>query len=110
MERRLRPRKPVDVNVYLSYAGQRVGRCSASNLSSGGVFLRTSGLDLPKHTPLDLFFALGNKSSNVVRLHRVSAIVARAVPGGVGMMFCGNNQRLRRRRQDNLPKISPTES
>jgi hypothetical protein len=88
-----------------------VGRCGAINLSSGGVFLQTAGMDLPKHTPLDLFFALGNKSSNVVRLHRVSAIVARAVPGGVGMMFCGNsNTRQRRHRPDSLPRLNPKES
>lgn len=100
MERRSYPRKTVDADVvvYLQYQGRRIGDFKPVNLSSGGVLLETGATDLPRATPLDLLFALSSSSSNVVRLHRLSAVVAYAGEEGVGMTFCGNAKRLRRRR------------
>ncbi|HFD80999.1 MAG TPA: PilZ domain-containing protein [Gammaproteobacteria bacterium] len=88
MERRLSKRKPVDVEVYLSDGGQPLGRFTASDISGDGVYLKANPLDLPRGKPLSLLFALSMEASNVVRLHRVSAVVARSENDGVGMRFC----------------------
>ena len=95
MERRLSNRKPVDVNVYLSCPGQSLARCMASDISDAGVFLKTSPLGLPRNVRLNLMFALRIRSTNLVRLHRVTAMVVRSESHGVGMMFC--QSRLSRR-------------
>ena len=111
MERRLRPRKPVTVSVYLSDPGQRARRNVARNRSSNGVFIEADALDFPRHVPLQLFFALQGHDENIVRVHRVSAMVVRAASAGVGMMFCGSARRSRRTTAgERLPRISPERS
>ncbi len=90
MERRLRPRKPVALGVYLNRPGKQPRRYLARNLSSSGVFLDADAIEFPRHVPLQLFFALTGSGSNVIRVHRVSAMVVRSTRGGVGMMFCGS--------------------
>jgi hypothetical protein len=88
MERRLHSRKTIkaDVVVYLSYDGQRLGRYRPGNLGAGGVFLNAAK-NLPAATPLDLLFVLGSTVSNVVRLHRFSAVTAYSTANGMGMRF-----------------------
>ncbi len=93
MERRMSARKAVDLSVYLSRPGQGPARCMASDISDAGVFLRTHPLDLPRNVRLNLMFALHIGSSNLVRLHRVSAVVARTGSDGVGMVFCRSRVR-----------------
>lgn len=88
VERRLSARKPVDLSVYLSYPGQPRARCLASDISDAGVFLRINPLDLPRNVRVQLMFALHIRSTNLVRLHRISAMVARTGAEGVGMVFC----------------------
>ncbi len=88
MERRLSTRKPVDVSVYVSAAGQPVARCTATDISTAGLFLKVNPLQVPKNKRLNLMFALHLKASNLVRLRRVSAIAIRADQAGVGMKFC----------------------
>jgi hypothetical protein len=90
MERRTSERKFVDVNVYVSLPGQSAVCCTASDISEMGVFLKTNPLYVPRRKPLNLVFALHINSSNVVRMHHVSAVVTRSVSTGVGMMFCNN--------------------
>ncbi len=92
MERRLHARKIIDseVIVYLYFAGQRIGQCSAFNLSTGGVFLNTEAFDMPVDTPLDLLFTVDASSSSVIRLYRISAVVAHRVGDGVGVKFRNN--------------------
>jgi hypothetical protein len=94
MERRTHIRKVIDsdLTVYLYFSGQRIGQCSAYNLSTGGVFLNTAEFDLPLDTPLDLLFTVDTSSSNVVRLHRISALVAHRIDTGVGMRFSGRDK------------------
>jgi hypothetical protein len=50
------------------------------------VFLKT-GFNPPRNVRLSLMFAL-HVRSNLVRLHRVTAVVARNGCDGVGMKFC----------------------
>ena len=88
MERRISERKPVDVNVYVSLPGQSAICCTASDISEMGIFLKTNPLHVPRRIPLNLVFALQLKSSNVVRMHHISAVVTRSEVNGVGMMFC----------------------
>jgi hypothetical protein len=45
---------------------------------------------VPRRKQLKLVFALHMNSSNVVRMHHVSAVVTRSESNGVGMMFCEN--------------------
>jgi hypothetical protein len=88
VERRLSARKPVDLSVYLSCPGRGLARCMASDISDAGIFIKTSPLDLPRNVRLELMFALHIRSTNLVRLHRVTAMVARSESDGVGMIFC----------------------
>ena len=100
MERRISARKLVDVNVFVSQPGQTTLCCRAVDISSSGVFLHTNPLYLPAHQQLDLVFAITVRSSNVVRMRHVSALVARSDSHGVGMVFCDSkSSRLQRDKQ-----------
>lgn len=88
MERRTSERKFVDVNVYISLPGQSAVCCTASDISNVGIFLKTNPLYVPTRKQLDLVFALQVRSSNVVRMHHVSAEVTRSESDGVGLVFC----------------------
>jgi len=88
MERRTSERKPVEVSVYLSNNGSPVARCKASDISNTGVYLKTNPLYLPRNRRLNLIFALRLKSSNVVRLRRLTAVVSHTREDGVGLKFC----------------------
>ena len=88
MERRHSTRKPVDVSVYLMGAGSPASRCTATDISTAGLFLKVNPLQVPKNKRLNLMFALHLNASNLVRLRRVSAIAIRSEQTGVGMKFC----------------------
>jgi len=88
MERRLSTRKPVDVSVYLLDAGGHKSRCTATDISTAGMFLKVNPLQVPRNKRLNLMFALHLNASNLVRLRRVSAIAIRTEHSGVGMKFC----------------------
>ncbi len=88
MERRTFERKLVRVNVYLPDTGSPVAHCMASDISNAGVYLKTNPLYLPRNRRLNLIFALHLKSSNVVRLRRLSAVVTHTREDGVGLKFC----------------------
>jgi hypothetical protein len=88
MERRHSTRKPVDVSVYLMDAGGPASRCTATDISTAGLFLKVNPLQVPKNKRLNLMFALHLNASNLVRLRRVSAIAIRTEQTGVGMKFC----------------------
>ena len=90
-------RKPVDVSVYLSCAGQRPFRGTALDISQSGIYVKTNPLYLPANKPMSLMFALHTDSSNVVHMRRVSAIVTRSESNGVGMAFCNRGGRSRDR-------------
>ena len=92
MERRCCNRKSVVVSVYLSDADSRLSRCTATDISANGIFLKTNPLFIPRHKCLKLMFALRVSSSNLVRLRRVTAIVTRAQQDGVGMRFCATRK------------------
>ncbi|MGD2076533.1 MAG: PilZ domain-containing protein [Gammaproteobacteria bacterium] len=95
MERRSCARKPVEVSVYFSNAEHQLSRCRATDISASGVFLQGNPIFIPRHKCLKLMFALRVGSSNLVRLRRVTAIVTRSQPDGVGMMFCASGKRQR---------------
>ena len=90
MERRASTRKLVEVRVYLSDSRRCVAHCMASDISDTGVYLKTNPLYLPRNQRLNLTFALHLKSSNVVRLRRLSAVVTHTRNDGVGMKFCAS--------------------
>ena len=92
MERRFCNRKPVEVSVYLSDGDKRVARCTATDISANGVFLKINPLYVPRHKCLKLLFALRGGTSNLVRLRRVTAIVTRSQQDGVGMRFCASRK------------------
>ena len=72
MERRCCNRKSVIVSVYLSDGDSRLARCTATDISANGIFLKTNPLFVPRHKCLKLMFALRVSSSNLVRLRRVT--------------------------------------
>ncbi|HED18885.1 MAG TPA: PilZ domain-containing protein [Gammaproteobacteria bacterium] len=92
MERRASARKLVEVSVYLSDTGYRVAHCKASDISDAGVYLKTNPLYLPRDRRLNLTFALHLKSSNIVRLRRLTAVVTHTEDDGVGLKFCANRR------------------
>jgi len=92
MERRTSARKLVEVSVYLSDTGYRVAHCMASDISDAGVYLKTNPLYLPRNRRLNLTFALRLKSSNVVRLRRLTAMVTHTREDGVGLKFCAKKR------------------
>ena len=92
MERRTCARKTVEVSVYLSDSGRRVSRCTATDISASGIFLKTNPLFVPRHKRLNLMFALPYNSSNLVRLLRITAVVIRTDKDGVGMRFCATDR------------------
>jgi hypothetical protein len=92
MERRCCNRKSVVVSVYLSDGDSRLSRCTATDISANGIFLKTNPLFVPRHKCLKLMFALHVSSSNLVRLRRVTAIVTRSQQDGVGMRFCATRK------------------
>lgn len=92
MERRSSNRKSVEVNVYLSDGDKRVSRCTATDISANGIFIKTNPLYVPRHKCLKLMFALRINASNVVRLRRITAIVTRSQQDGVGMRFCASRK------------------
>ena len=98
MERRAHTRKIVDadVTVYLYFAGQRIGHAQAYDLSAGGVFLVTNNLELPIDTPLNLVFTIDAPASSVVKLYRISSVVAHKYEDGVGVRFCSNRDAYQR--------------
>ena len=93
MERRALRRKSVEVNAYLPRPGGSALRCAVSDISGKGFFLKTNPIFLPRNRRLTLMFVLHLRSSSIVRLRRVCAVVARSDAGGVGMVFCGDNER-----------------
>lgn len=94
MERRVSERKPVDVNVCVSQSEQSTVWCKAVDISRTGVFLKTNPLYMPKCEKLDLIFPLHIKSSNVVRMRHVLAMVTRTDISGVGLVFCDQKTNL----------------
>ena len=95
MERRKSERKYVNVSVYVSLPGHPAMWCTARDISNAGIFLKTNPVYVARQKKIGLVFALRKKSSNVVRMHRVSAMVARTVANGVGMVFCGRHNQPR---------------
>ncbi len=101
MERRAHTRKAVnaDVTVYLYFAGQRIGHAQACDLSAGGVFLLADDLELPIDSPLELVFTIDAPASTVIRLYRISAVVAHKFEEGVGVRFCSGRDACQRVKQ-----------
>ena len=95
MERRKSERKFVDVNVYVSLPGISAVCCTASDISNAGMFLKTNPLYVSKSKKVDLVFALRFKSSNVIRMRHLSAMVTRTESNGVGLVFCNNKSTTR---------------
>ena len=91
MERRALERKTVNVRVYVAFPGRPPMRCTASDISGRGVFLKANPLYLPRNRRLTLMFALHLKASRVVQLRRVPAMVTRSGMDGVGMVFCNTD-------------------
>jgi hypothetical protein len=85
MERRKSERKKVAALVYLCVTGQPFRRCRACNLSSGGVFVETVPLALRRGRKVQLVFVLPVEA--VIKLRRVTAIVARVSKQGAGMLL-----------------------
>ena len=87
MNRRMSERKLTDVNVYVSLPGHSTVCCTASDISEAGIFLKTSPFYMSRLKQLDLVFALNIKSSNVIRMRHVPAVVTRSTYDGVGVAF-----------------------
>jgi hypothetical protein len=92
MERRLSQRRFVDLTVFVVQPGRPAVRCPVSDISETGLFLKTDTLYFPRYEQLNLVFALHIKSSNVVRMRQVPAMVARSHADGLGMVFCRNRR------------------
>lgn len=85
VERRLQPRKPVAMRVYIYGPGQSMRRAQTVNLSSGGVFVKTGFLGFPRGTPIELVFVA--YQGKIIKTYRFPAIVAHISRIGAGMML-----------------------
>ena len=79
INRRVRIRRSADITVYLSSAftrsEQRLKRYGVRDLSNKGAFIKMKPANVHKDMQVYLIFAL--KLGSVVKLHRISAVVAR---------------------------------
>jgi len=87
MERRLHMRHPARTKVFLSAPGYRIHRCKASNVSSSGVFVEGSHLDLARGTEVELIFAVD--LGQITRIHRRNAVIAHISSNGAGLKMKG---------------------
>lgn len=87
MERRTGTRKHISVSAYVTWPGRRI-RCRASDISTTGVFVEMEGLPVLPGTAVQVVFVLAR--GEVVKLHRVSAVVARVSREGAGMRLYAN--------------------
>ena len=89
INRRVRIRRSADITVYLSSAftrsEQRLKRYGVRDLSNKGAFINMKPSNVHKDMQVYLIFAL--KLGSVVKLHRISAIVARVSQDGIGVRF-----------------------
>jgi len=92
MERRSCNRKSVEVRVYLSDGQNGVSRCTATDISANGIFLKTNPLYVPRHKCLKLMFALRVHSSFVSAHSGVPLI---REPIGDSSRLCAQNSRRR---------------
>lgn len=94
MERRLHMRHPARTQVFLAAPGYKIRRCKASNVSSSGVFVEGSHLELPRGTEVELIFAVD--LGQITRIHRRNAVIAHISSNGAGLKMKGYaNQRKR---------------
>ena len=86
-ERRLNPRRRVDVTVYLSWPGERLRSYKAYDLSERGAFVEIDRPVVSNGMVVRMVFVLGMGA--IVRLHCVRATVTRVSRHGVGLKMLG---------------------
>lgn len=84
-ERRVETRRPIALNVYLSWPGQRFSRFFATDLSTRGVFVQMPPKGLARGMAMTIVFVLDH--GRIVRVTRLRAVVARVCQSGVGLML-----------------------
>jgi len=85
MEHRLSKRKQIAVDVSIYYPPLGLISGKTRDISLAGMFVETSGTELPKSAALDIAFIVNG--DNKPKLQRVRALVARVTDDGVGLMF-----------------------
>lgn len=86
MEHRWSERKPIEMEVALYYApvGTIVGK--TRDVSLEGMFVQTSGIDLPLHAELEVSFTTRN-GNGAGKEHHMPAYVVHGGKNGVGLML-----------------------
>ena len=85
MDRRVGRREGLDLKVMVSRRGQAVVVGRVRDLGLFGMYLRTDGPALPKHSLVEAGFSVGRPGA--YRFVRVPAMVVRTDPEGMGLIF-----------------------
>ncbi|MCU7959139.1 MAG: PilZ domain-containing protein [gamma proteobacterium symbiont of Bathyaustriella thionipta] len=85
MLQRLQQRLELSLPVALSWSGLGIVTGETVNLSAGGAFVRTGGISLPLHEPLE--FTMVSSRGRKKRLVSLKARVIHQHNQGIGMSF-----------------------
>lgn len=85
MENRWSMRRPLALDVRLSYRGWEFRSCKTRDIGLGGLFVETGNVPLPKYAPVELIFTRRGKRLKARR--SIKARVVRVAETGVGLIF-----------------------
>lgn len=85
MDRRVGRRDDLDLKVIVSRRGQAVAVGRVLDLGLFGMYLRTDGPALPKHSLVEAGISVGGPGA--YRFVRLPAMVVRTDPEGMGLIF-----------------------
>ena len=92
MEHRWNKRFSAHKDVGIQYPGGRTVIGQTRNVSFGGLFVEFDTADLPPHALVKLLLPIGGEETGAY--HRIPAIMAHRTQEGIGLLFCGNDDRI----------------
>jgi hypothetical protein len=85
MERRWGVRRPVEVDAWIDCQPACLLEGQISNISIGGLYVRTNASGLRLNAPVELVLTLDDEHET--RVYRLPAVVVRLNEDGAGLMF-----------------------
>lgn len=86
MEHRWSERKPIEMDVALYYAPLGTITGKTRDVSLEGMYVQTTGIDLPVHAELEVSFVT-HTGGGAPQEHHLHAYVVHGDGGGVGLML-----------------------
>ena len=91
MENRRNERISAHKNVGIEYPGGRTAIGRMRNVSVGGMFVEFETADLPSHALVQLLLPI---REGELGIHlRIQAAITRRIHNGIGLLYCGRNDR-----------------